>query len=157
MSVKNLYRVFLFALLCLACTKPQSYFKEINGFVVEAAIDGKVAKNNTNVTDVNIDDVVIDLKFSSEIDKSKVNLSSFMLSGIFKALEIVENSDPYTVSLKITGLLYLIKSNTRGLVIRFMSRIRSFSCFSMPNTYISTSASSIKRAISVAIAAPMTP
>jgi len=112
MSVKNLYRVFLFALLCLACTKPQSYFKEINGFVVEAAIDGKVAKNNTNVTDVNIDDVVIDLKFSSEIDKSKVNLSSFMLSGIFKALEIVENSDPYTVSLKIIKPLSTFENYT---------------------------------------------
>ena len=88
MSLKHSYRVFLFALLCFACTKPQLGFIEVNGFVVEATVDGKLANNNTNVTDVNISDVVIDLKFSSEIDKSRVNLSSFMLSGIFKALEI---------------------------------------------------------------------
>ena len=85
---------------------------EVNGFVVEATVDGKLANNNTNVTDVNISDVVIDLKFSSEIDKSRVNLSSFMLSGIFKALEIVENSDPFTVSLKVIKPLSAFENYT---------------------------------------------
>lgn len=112
MSVKNLYRVFLFAVVCFSCTKPQPAFKDVNGFVVEAVVDGKVAKNNTNVTDVNINDVVIDLKFSSKIDKSRVNLSSFMLSGIFKALEIIQNSDPYTLSLKIIKPLSPFESYT---------------------------------------------
>ena len=52
MSVKNLYRELLLILLCFACTKPQPAFEDVNGVVVEAVVDGKVVKNNTNVTDV---------------------------------------------------------------------------------------------------------
>ena len=67
----------VFAAFLVSCSKdPQPEGKLPNAFVKEFAVNGVVVKNNGSVANVNPDEVLITIKFSTDIDKKKIQLGT---------------------------------------------------------------------------------
>ena len=108
----------------LSCGKEeQPAVPSPNGFVREFSIAGRAVKNNGTLRDVDTKDVVINISFSSEIDKSRIDLSRFSITKMSDVFELVANPDPMTVSLRIkeelttfdTYTLTVLKGENCGL------------------------------------------
>ena len=116
--------MLLCAVAMLSCGKEeQPAVPSPNGFVREFRIAGRTVKNNGTIRDVDTKDVVIDISFSSEIDKSRIDLSRFSITKMSDAFELVANPDPMTLSLRIkeemktfdTYTLTVLKGENCGL------------------------------------------
>ena len=90
----------------LSCESPsQEEVKLRNGFVKEFCINGRTVKNDGSVSDVDYDDVVIDITFSSDIDKNNVDISRFSITRMSGVFELLDNPDPKSISIRITETL----------------------------------------------------
>lgn len=116
--------MLLCAVAMLSCGKEeQPAVPSPNGFVREFSIAGRAVKNNGTLRDVDTKDVVINISFSSEIDKSRIDLSRFSITKMSDVFELVANPDPMTVSLRIkeelttfdTYTLTVLKGENCGL------------------------------------------
>ena len=92
----------VFAVSFVSCSKdPQPEVKLPNAFVKEFAVNGVVVKNNSSVANVNPDEVLITIRFSTDIDKKKIDLSRFSITKMSEAFELVECSDPKSLVMRI--------------------------------------------------------
>ena len=108
--------MLLCAVAMLSCGKEeQPAVPSPNGFVREFSIAGRTAKNNGTIRDVDTRDVVIDITFSGEIDRKKVDLSMFSITRMSDAFEVVDNPDPKVLSLRIKE--ELLKFDTYTLTV----------------------------------------
>ena len=97
-------------LICLfsaiSCEKTQQdEVRLTNGFVKEFAINGQTVKNNGTAVNVDGSDVVITIKFSSNVDKNSIDISRFSITRLSEVFELVDNPDPKSISLRITEQL----------------------------------------------------
>ena len=92
----------VFAVSFVSCSKdPQPEVKLPNAFVKEFAVNGVVVKNNSSVANVNPDEVLITIRFSTDIDKKKIDLSRFSITKMSEAFELVECRDPKSLVMRI--------------------------------------------------------
>ncbi len=92
----------VFAVSFVSCSKdPQPEVKLPNAFVKEFAVNGVVVKNNSSVANVNPDEVLITIRFSTDIDKKKIDLSRFSITKMSEAFELVECSDSKSLVMRI--------------------------------------------------------
>ena len=97
-------------LICLfsaiSCEKSQQdEVRLTNGFVKEFAINGQTVKNDGTAVNVDGSDVVITIKFSSDVDKNSIDISRFSITRLSEVFELVDNPDPKSISLRITEQL----------------------------------------------------
>ena len=104
MTVKRTI-LFLAVLLLAACGKEPQPVELTNGFVKEFRIDGKTVKPGGSLMNVAMNDIVIDVVFSSEIDKQKADLSRFSITKMSEVFEFADNADPKTLSLRLKAEL----------------------------------------------------
>ena len=106
---KRLVSVFLGISLvfsALSCEKGQEAdSKPVNGFVKSFSVNGVSVKNGGTVTDVDCGNVVIDITFSSSIDKSAVDLKRFSITKLSGVFELMDNPDPKSISIRIKATL----------------------------------------------------
>ena len=107
-SIKMFRKILI--LICLfsaiSCEKSQQdEVRLTNGFVKEFAINGKTVKNDGTAVNVDGSDVVITIKFSSNVDKNSIDISRFSITRLSEVFELVDNPDPQSVSLRITEQL----------------------------------------------------
>lgn len=94
--------ILLFAVAIISCGKEEEpQVPAPNGFVREFTIGERTVKNNGTIRDVPTKGVVVDITFSTEIDKRKVDLSGFSITKMSDAFELVDNPDPKSLSLRI--------------------------------------------------------
>lgn len=101
--MKNtIHYLLIFLLLALAsCTKEQKQETEPEKAVIFAAyVNGQRMTANKAVEDVAVDNVVLTLEFSTDIDVSKFDPSMIVFSG--GALEVAAGADSKTLQLKPT-------------------------------------------------------
>ena len=102
MLKKIIFILTVFAVSFVSCSKdPQPEVKLPNAFVKEFAVNGVVVKNNSSVANVNPDEVLITIRFSTDIDKKKIDLSRFSITKMSEAFELVECSDPKSLVMRI--------------------------------------------------------
>lgn len=104
MTVKRTI-LFLAVLLLAACGKEPQPVELTNGFVKEFRIDGRTVKPGGSLMNVALNDIVIDVVFSSEIDKQKADLSRFSITKMSEVFEFADNADPKTLSLRLKAEL----------------------------------------------------
>jgi len=104
MTVKRTI-LFLAVLLLAACGKEPQPVELTNGFVKEFRIDGRTVKPGGSLMNVAMNDIVIDVVFSSEIDKQKADLSRFSITKMSEVFEFADNADPKTLSLRLKAEL----------------------------------------------------
>ena len=81
MLKKIIFILTVFAVSFVSCSKdPQPEVKLPNAFVKEFAVNGVVVKNNSSVANVNPDEVLITIRFSTDIHKKKIDLSRFSIT-----------------------------------------------------------------------------
>lgn len=107
-SIKMFRKILI--LICLfsaiSCEKSQQdEVRLTNGFVKEFAINGQTVKNDGTAVNVDGSDVVITIKFSSNVDKSSIDISRFSITRLSEVFELVDNPDPKSISLRITEQL----------------------------------------------------
>ena len=98
--------LFLFssilAVFALSCEKDQGMEnKPSNGFVKSFSINGVSTRDGGSLTDVDCKNVVIDITFSSEVDKNAVDIKRFSITKLSGVLELLDNPDPKTISIRI--------------------------------------------------------
>jgi hypothetical protein len=98
------FGILFFALSCEKGTE-QDDIKYVNGFVKEFTINGKTVKNEATAVNVDGDDVLITIKFSSEVDKDHIDISRFSITKLSEVFQLVDNPDPKSISIRITEKL----------------------------------------------------
>lgn len=73
-----------------------------NGFVREFCVNGKTVRNGGTASNVDTDEVIITVRFSSEIDKNRIDLSRFSITKMSEVFELVNEDDPKALSIRIT-------------------------------------------------------
>lgn len=107
-SIKMFRKILIFICLisAISCEKPQQdEVRLTNGFVKEFAINGQTVKNDGTAVNVDGSDVVITIKFSSDVDKNSIDISRFSITRLSEVFELVDNPDSKSISLRITEQL----------------------------------------------------
>ena len=106
---KRLYSFFLgtaLAVFALSCQKAQETgIKPSNAFVKSFSINGVSTRDGGSITEVDCKNVIIDITFSSEVDKSAVDIRRFSITKLSGVLELLDNPDPKSISIRIKAEL----------------------------------------------------
>lgn len=79
--------------------------KPSNAFVKSFSINGVSTRDGGSITEVDCKNVIIDITFSSEVDKSAVDIRRFSITKLSSVLELLDNPDPKSISIRIKAEL----------------------------------------------------
>lgn len=102
MLKKTVFILLALAALISCKEEPQPEVKLSNGFVREFCVNGKTVRNGGTASNVDTDEVIITVRFSSEIDKNRIDLSRFSITKMSEVFELVNEDDPKALSIRIT-------------------------------------------------------